>query len=389
GPDGSLLAVWTQSARASGLPGGRQVNRIVMARSDDEGASWTAPKAIVGDAERMASWAFPLVSRTGRIYVVYNRNLGSAGWIKMHTGVMEGIYSDDLGASWSEPQRIPLPTSPYDDPAGEIPPEWIVWQMPMRDQSGGFLVGYTHWLHPARARYDKVESWTQIESVCEFMRFENVDERPEPRDLAIRYAAWGEQALRAPYFKDPLLSVAQEPSLVRLPDGRLFCVMRTNSGMIWYSLSADDGRNWCNPRPLLRRDHGEPILQPVSCCPIYPLADGRYVLLHHNQRGDIHAQPERTHQPRRPAYLALAEFRPDADQPLWFSRSKVFVDNDGIGVDGRSQAEHPRIQTGIGLYTSFTSRGGRDVLWYPDRKFFLLGKRITAEFLSDLEVPAG
>jgi len=30
---------------------------------------------------------------------------------------------------------------------------------------------------------------------------------------------------------------------------------------------------------------------------------------------------------RRPVYLVLGEFRRNADQPLWFSRSKLFVDN--------------------------------------------------------------
>ena len=196
----------------------------------------------------------------------------------------------------------------------------------MRDLKGGYFVGYSHWLQPGRATLKKVESWTQIESVVEFMRFENVDDNPEPKDLRVRYSAWGDKALRVPHFKYPLLSIAQEPSIVRLPDKRLFCVMRTNSGYIWYSLSADDGETWCNPRPLLRKDHGLPILQPVGCCPIYQLADGRYVLLHHNNRGNIDAKPEATHSPRRPAFIALGEFRPGADQPIWFSDSKQFMD---------------------------------------------------------------
>jgi len=33
------------------------------------------------------------------------------------------------------------------------------------------------------------------------------------------------------------------------------------------------------------------------------------------------------------------------------------------------------------------NRNGNDVLWYPESKFFLLGKRITPEFLADMEVP--
>jgi len=108
GPDGSLLAVWTQSDAASGMPGGRQVNRIVFARSDDDGATWSAPTRVVGpqpgtDSGEMASWAFPLVSASGRIYVVYNHNDGRAGWIRMHTGTMAAVCSDDLGRTWSAP----------------------------------------------------------------------------------------------------------------------------------------------------------------------------------------------------------------------------------------------------------------------------------------------
>ena len=40
-----------------------------------------------------------------------------------------------------------------------------------------------------------------------------------------------------------------------------------------------------------------------------------------------------------------------------------------------------------GCYPSFTTRGGENVLWHPDRKFFLLGKQITADFLAALRVP--
>jgi len=390
GPDGSLMAVWTQNVNApTGAPG----NRVVFARSADEGRTWSPPVHVAGprgpdDPAHMASWGFPLVSRRGRIYILCTRNQGTQGWIKMHTGIMEGTYSDDLGATWSPPQAVPVPRSPYDDPSGEIPGEWIVWQVPMRDLQGRWFVGYTRWVHVSAARLKKVENWTQIESVCEFMRFENVDDHPDPKDLQVTFSAWGDQALRVPHFRYPLLSVAQEPSLVRLPDDRLFCAMRTNSGYIWYSLSADDGRTWCNPRPLLRRDHGLPILQPVGCCPIYRLSDGRYALFHHNNRGDIDRTPEATHGPRRPCFVALGEFRPGADQPIWFSDSKPFMDTGGVGPDGRRPEESPwRVNVDVGLYSSFTTRGGRDVFWHSDRKFFLVGKVVSPEFLADLAVP--
>ena len=40
-----------------------------------------------------------------------------------------------------------------------------------------------------------------------------------------------------------------------------------------------------------------------------------------------------------------------------------------------------------GVYPSVTKRNGNFVLWHPDRKFFLLGKKITNQWLADLKVP--
>ena len=393
GPDGSLMAIWTQSPMATGVPGGRQVNRIVFARSDDEGQTWSSPTHVAGprnpaDPGHMASWAFPMVSASGRIYVVYNQNQGTSGWIQMHTGTMDAVTSDDCGASWSVPQTIPMPLSPFDDPTGKTPAEWIVWQRPMRDLSGGTFVGYSHWVNKAAATLRQVKGWTEIESVCEFMRFVNIDQDPEPRELDIKYSAWGGKALRVPHHRHPLLSVAQEPSLVRLPDARLFCVMRTCSGMVWWSESCDDGETWCSPRPLLNRDFGVPLLNPVGCDPIYQLADGRYLLLYHNNSGDRESGGASDAGPRRPLFAALGEFRPEADQPVWFSSPKLLMDTDDLSVAGLP-ANTPGMptNTGLSMYASFTARAGRNVLWYPDRKFFLLGKIISEEFLGDMCVP--
>ena len=102
GPDDSLMAVWTQSAKGGPWVGGTWNNRIVFSRSEDEGHTWTAPLRIAGVADEnhpthMASWGFPLVAKSGRIYVIWNQNQGGKGWILMHTGAMAGCYSDDNG----------------------------------------------------------------------------------------------------------------------------------------------------------------------------------------------------------------------------------------------------------------------------------------------------
>ncbi len=380
GPDGSLMAVWTQSSYE-----GAGDHRIVFARSDDEGVTWTPPRRLVGPSRpgdgHMASWGFPMVTRSGRIYVVWNQYQGIDDVIHQHTGTMDAIYSDDCGETWSAPQTVPMKRSPYDHPDPNVPSCWIVWQNPITDLQGRPFTGFSRWVSKAVRTPPHVPSWTAWETVVEFMRFENIHDDPEPRDISIGWSGWGSDALRVPHYTNPLLSIAQEPSLVRLPDSRLFCVMRTMSGFIWYSLSEDDGETWSNPRPLLRKDHGLPILEPLCCCPIYEFSEGVYVLLHHNNDGRFEGcNPEDTKKNRRPAFIALGEYRPNAEQPIWFSESKVLMDNDGSGIG-------PLNRIDCGVYPSVTRRKGRFILWHPDRKFFLLGKEITEQWLADLEVP--
>jgi len=380
GPDGSLMAVWTQSSYE-----GAGDHRIVFSRSDDEGVSWTEPMLIAGPARKgmghMASWGFPMISNSGRIYVAYNQYQGIADLYPQFTGTMDCLYSDDNGKTWSKPGTIPMKRSPYDHPDGKHPSNWIVWQRPIRDLKGRWFTGFSRWVSRAVRTPPHIKSWTACESVVEFMRFDNIDDNPEPADIRITYSAWGQDALRVPHYSNPLLSIAQEPSLVRLPDKRLFCTLRTMTGTIWYSLSDDDGVTWSDPGPLLRRDHGLPILQPLCCCPIYSFAEGRYILLHHNNDGRFEGcKPEDTSINRRPAFIALGEYRPNAEQPIWFSHSKQLMDNDGARIG-------PLKRIDIGVYPSVTNRKGHFVLWHPERKFFLLGKRITPEWLADLKVP--
>jgi hypothetical protein len=380
GPDGSMMAVWTQSTSE-----GAGDHRIMFSRSADEGKSWQSPKRLAGSTRPgdglQASWGFPLVSTSGRIYVVYNQYQGIADYHHQVTGTMDCVYSDDAGRLWSIPQTIPMERSVYDHPDPKYPSNWIVWQKPIRQPSGRWFTGFTRWVSRAvRTHPVQKAPWTD-ESVTEFMRFENIDANPEPKDIRIRWFASGDQALRVGHNLNPSLSVCQEPGLVYLPDGRLFCTLRTMTGYIWYTLSSDGGETWCAPRPLLRKDHGKPILQPIFCCPVYQMADGRYLLIHHPEFNGV--DPGNSGGPkgnRRPAYIAVGEFRPRAEQPIWFSESRLLMDNGGNGIG-------PLMRVDIGGYTSFTTRGGRNVLWHPERKFFLLGKTITPEILAGLAAP--
>ena len=377
GPDGSLMAVWTQSSAES-----QPDQHIAFARSADDGKTWTRPRIIAGpkkpgDGHR-ASWGYPLVSKTGRIYVLYSQHIGRVDNFPHHTGWLHGIFSDDNGATWSAPQNIPLRRSIHDNPDTTMPPNILCWQKPLRLGKGGtYFAGITRWTSFA-VTPNPTKSWMSADARVEFMRFENVDANPEPKDIQISWFAFNEQALSVPYPGHPEVSACQEPTVVKLPDGRLFCTMRTASGSPYWSVSADIGETWTAPRPLLRKDGGAPLLHPLSPCPMYDVSgneagSGSYVLFIHNHDGHYkNYGPTESGFHRRPIHLVRGTFKAGAEQPVWFDEPRLFFDHDGVrlgkpGTNGRLD---------LALYASFTVRSGIPVLWYPERKFFLLGKKI-------------
>lgn len=383
GPDGKLMVVWTQSTTECNLPSYKADQHIVFASSDDEGLSWTEPKLLAGPAKPgdgpMASWAFPMVSRSGRIYVLYVQYVGKYDTYFHHAGYMDGIYSDDAGETWSLPQRVELPRSIYDNPDTDIPPEIIVWQRPDRLTSDGkYFVGLTRWVSKEVRKTPPINSWIAVESVVEFLRFDNIDDNPEPKDLQVTSIATDHNAVRTPYPGHPDMSVTQEPSLVKLPDGRLFCVMRTSAGSPYWTVSADDGVTWSKSQILRERDGGEPLKHPLSPCPIYDLGgaaagSGKYVLFIHGNDGHYKQWgPTDTSFNRRPVYLLAGHFDPKGNQPIRFDGPELFMDHEGVGL---GPEDRPRVD--LAMYASMTVRNGQPVFWYPDRKYFLLGRKIT------------
>ena len=122
GPDGSLMVVWTQSTYE-----GRPDQHIVFSRSEDGGTTWSTPKTIAGGGadprtgRGMASWGFPLVSGSGRIYVLFNQHIGLNDIFSHTTGGMGGIYSDDSGRTWSGIETVPMAGSSWDIRTRDIP----------------------------------------------------------------------------------------------------------------------------------------------------------------------------------------------------------------------------------------------------------------------------
>lgn len=372
-----LLAMWNQSSCED-----HGDNHLVIARSSD-GVTWSEPSFITGarsTEDMQASWGFPVVSRQGRIYCFYLKETGIADVHRQMTGTMGCAYSDDNGYTWVDSFEIPMPRNKYDHPDPSIPKNWIVWQKPVRDSKGRWVAGYTQWTSKSVRPVPPTESWYSEDSRCKFMRFENIDIGPDPNDIEITWLPEDENGVEVLFPGSELISVAQEPSIVLLPDNRLFITMRTFTGYIWYSISKDDGKTWREPEMLRYKDGGKPVNQPIACCPIYPMSDGRYLLVFHNNDGQLgpYGRLDMLHN-RRPAYIAVGEYKPDSHQPIWFSEAKQILDTDGITIGPKGTSE-------IATYTSYTEKDGKRVLWYPDRKYYLLGKYITDELLADMTI---
>lgn len=375
GSSNRLMAVWTQSTFE-----GEADQHIAFAESADGGRTWSSPRIIAGPAKKgdglMASWAFPLVSKGGTIYVLYSQHVGKFDTFPHTTGQLTAICSRDHGRTWSAPQAIHLPRTSRDNPDDSFPWNCIIWQKPLRLTSDGrYLVGLTRWTSKAVTK-NPTRSWVTHDSVVEFLRFENVDDEPEPDALKISVHAWDKHAITVPCPGYPETSVVQEPSIVKLPDGRLFAVMRTVAGSPYWTMSADDGGTWSKARPLLRRDGGESLKHPLSPCPIYDLGgntagSGTYALFIHNNDGYFRDfVPADTSFNRRPVYRVIGRYREGAEQPVWFDEPQLFMQHDDLPLG----APGGRGRLDLALYSSLTMVEGRPVLWYPDRKFFLLGK---------------
>ncbi len=403
-----LLAIWTQSSCES-----YGDNHIAFSRSED-GVNWLEPEIIAGPEKDspalQASWAFPIVSKNGRIYCFYSQEVilsdeheknsdGAFGavvdefvphsphWTPKRSGCVSGLldylFSDDNGHTWQKGEPVALPKTEYDDPNPNNPPGWIVWQVPARIPDGKYLAPASHGIHHKKVDY-KMNGWWDGSAFAHFLRFDNIDDNPEGKEIQVTWLPANGQGLTVPHATKPYIQNGMEPSFVTLPDKRLFAVLRTYTGHIWYSVSKDNGCTWQKPQVLRYFDQGEKIKQPSAPCPVYPMSDGRFLLLYHNNDGTLGPYSQfkdgkwdlnQLNHIRRPGFISVGYFQPNADQPIWFSDPIQLFDTDGIIVGPKQTAE-------IATYTSYTEYKGKRILWYPDRKYYLLGKYITDEILA-------
>ena len=381
-PGGDMMCIWTQGAYESAAN-----CFTVYSRSTDDGKTWAPPQPIAEtDGPTMCrGLGFPLVSRSGRLYCLYGNHKGGSD-LGIWAGPLRVHVSDDDGLTWIDSGvEIPWRHVPqFDHPDPTLAPHCIVWQQPIRDANDRMIVGLTRW--SSFMKYPPPIGGTRnhMDTGSELMRFDNIDEGPDPQDIQITWLPDEAGTIRVSPEIEPEASrgysLAEEPGIALLPDGRLWMNMRTVTGCMWYTVSDDHGHSWRPTEPLLYRDGGQRMLHVKSPDPIYQLKDGRYLLFYANRDGHDGDTGPWDMAARRPVCIAVGEFRPDAYQPLWFSEPKLLMDTERVRVGTQNLMM-------MAMYSSLTERNGRRIVWYADRKQFVVGKDIPDAMLADMTVP--
>lgn len=283
--DGAWLCVMTTGSGIEGEHG----QHIVSTRSTDYGKTWSPLVDIESADGPEASWALPLATPSGRVYVFYTYNAenlreviandppfgGGVCWRVDSLGEYAFKYSDDGGVTWSDDRHfIPVRemaidrNNPY---GGRVKFFWGVGKPMVHD--GIMYFGFT-----------KIgafgEGFFAVDECC-FMKSDNILTEPDPEKINWETLPAGDHGLRSPEGM-----VAEEANLTALSDGSLFCTYRTVAGHPCHAYSRDGGYTWTEPEfmtafpggPVLNNPRGPNFVRRLETGPYA----GRYIYWFYN-----------------------------------------------------------------------------------------------------------
>ena len=269
--DGNWLCTMTTGAGREGEGG----QHIVAVISKDHGHTWEGPFDIEPADGPDASWAMPLVTESGRVWVFYTYNGDKLKtWkgkpIRTDTvGWYCAKYSDDHGRTWSQRRyRLPLPHAPVDETNTFGGQHQIFWGIGKPVTHEG-----TMWFAFSRVGklvVDNSEGW--------FYRSDNILRDPPPDEIDWQLLPDGDVGLKVPEAG----LVHAEQNLVVLDDGSLYCMYRTLTGHPFHAYSRDGGHTWSKPEPATYTPGGRPMKTPRACPRIWKTSKGNYLLWFHN-----------------------------------------------------------------------------------------------------------
>lgn len=295
--DGNWLCVLTTGKGVEGKPG----QHIVATISSDKGRTWSPLVDIEPAGGPEASWAMPLKTPWGRVYVFYTYNRdnvraiplpdgGSAARVDT-LGAYAFKYSDDHGRTWSR-ERYYIPMRPMaidrdNNFQGRVLFFWGVGKPVIHGRDA-----YFGWA--------KVGNWwTTSEGML--MRSGNVLVERDPAKVRWEMFPEGDHGLRAP--KGP---ISEETSVAPLSAELLYAVYRSEDGYLCHAYSRDRGRTWTPPAHATYSPGGRRIKHPRAAGFVWKCSNGKYLLWYHNNGGEaVHAVEKFPFfENRNPAFLA-------------------------------------------------------------------------------------
>ena len=197
-----------------------------------------------------------------------------------------------------------------------------------------------------------------------FAIFENIAEDPKPEELRVTWLPDDPKGLCL-QPEEPPYSAAEEPFVVQLPNGWLFTVLRNFKGFIYYTVSEDMGHTWREPQ-IMKFANGEPFINPVATPFLCDYGDGQYIQLYYGRAGSY----EQMFEFRDQVYRAVGTFAPEEEQPIRFATQGELYMTADVMVGFRANSPE------VNLEASFTRFHGVPMLWYGDRKHYVLGKKL-------------
>ncbi len=262
-PDGHWLCVLTTGRGLESTPGQHVVSTI----STDHGRTWSDLIDIEPAGDRKTSWVTAFLVPTGRVFAVYNVELTDES--SQHGGALCYRYSDDGGRTWSEQRyRIPIRQTRHDRENVTEGREQFFWciDKPVVTNNGVYF-GIPK-LHAGRPQ-DGSESWV--------LHSADVLTVDDPNRIGWTLLPDGDEGI----WNRELGRTQEEQNLESLSDGSLYMVLRTDIGVIGYTISRDGGHTWTVPVPLTYPD-GRPLRNPRACAKLGKTSDGRFLLWFHN-----------------------------------------------------------------------------------------------------------
>lgn len=301
--DGAWLCTMTTG------PGreGDQKQHIVATRSTDRGRTWSEPVSIEPTSGPEASWAIPLATPYGRIYVfyVYNGdNVRTLNGREIRADMLGWYcyrYSDDGGRTWSERHRLPMRVTACDrgnDWNGEVQ---IFWGICEPITAGGDM--YFSFTKLGKYMLKQGEGW--------LYHSDNILHERDVEDLHFELLPEGQHGIRANRFG----SVQEEHNIVSLGGDDLYCVYRTKTGYPCHAYSRDGGESWTEPVQMTYRPGGRRMKNPRACPRVWRVKEDRYLFWFHNHSG-------RTFRDRNPVWVAGGV---EKDGKMYWSQPEILL----------------------------------------------------------------